>query len=68
LQTANNASLPSQLWQLTSEGQLINAYNSTLALSIGQNSALVVDTLQSGNTAQLWKFSGGPNDLGPTFM
>lgn len=65
LQTAPNTSLPSQLWQFTSEGQIVSTYDSTLALSIGPNNTLIVDTLQADNEAQLWKFAGGPNDLGP---
>lgn len=48
-----------QLWSLTSEGQLVSACNSTLALGIGENNALIVDTLQPGEAAQLWQISNG---------
>jgi len=48
-----------QLWSLTSDGHLVSAGNSTLALSIGENNALIVDTLQPGNAAQLWQISNG---------
>lgn len=48
-----------QLWSLTSEGRLVSAGNSTLALSIGENNALIIDTLQPGNAAQLWQISNG---------
>jgi len=37
-----------QLWSLTPAGQLVSACNSTLALSIGENNALIVDALQPG--------------------
>jgi hypothetical protein len=48
-----------QLWSLTSEGRLVSAGNSTLALSVGENSTLIIDTLQPGKAAQLWQISNG---------
>jgi len=64
LQIDQNTSLPSQLWQLTSGGQIISAWNSALALSVGQDNTLIVDTLQPGSQAQLWTYSPGSNAFG----
>jgi hypothetical protein len=48
-----------QLWSFTSEGWLVSAYDSTLALSNGQDDALIVDTLQPGEATQIWQISNG---------
>lgn len=64
LLTTTSSSLPSQLWQITSAGRIVSAGNSTLALSIGPDNALIVDTVQWDNEAQLWTFSPGSDGLG----
>jgi hypothetical protein len=64
LQTTTNNALPSQLWQITPGGRIVSAGNSSLALSIGPDNALVVDTVQQYNEAQLWAFSPGSDGLG----
>lgn len=63
LQTAPNTLLPSQLWQVTSQGLIISAYNSTLALTAGDNNALTVETLQPGSASQIWNLAGGQDNL-----
>ena len=64
LQTTTSSTLPSQLWQITPAGRIVSAGNSTLALSIGPDNVLIVDTVQQDNQAQFWTFSPGSDGLG----
>lgn len=49
----------SQLWQITSAGQIASATNANIGLTVGTDGSVGIGTLQPGNAAQTWSISGG---------
>jgi len=56
VQLASNTWALSQLWQFTSEGCLLPAYNSTLALTGAPDGSVTLQPLSPGNPWQVWKY------------